>query len=635
MPLNPPQVGRLSVCSRNVVMEHQLPDAEITLFVDGTPHSLGPAKAVWEVMDLPSGLTLAQDARVTATQSLNGETSAPGSHVVVQGTGTVSSKPLPHPDSHIYRCAGNVALTGMTPGAVAEILSGGAVLGSSVAPEGACIVELSSPVPATPLQARAITCGLQPVIISLPKADPAPVDEQERLPAPTFGSPLIECVEWLRLDGVVPGATVTLMRGDGSFQSWAFATRTWLVKLSHRLENGEELVLSQAFPGCEIVGHERQGQVGPLSLSAPKLVSPWCSGRVHAANLVPGATVIFIATDGTEIGRSGAAGTSALFTIIQPHAATLHARQELCGVLSSPSNSVSSGIDPSDLTQPTPRIETPVRACQTEIKVTGQVGGGIVEIWSASRSMIGWRHSLGSETIVSVAALQPGEVIEAIAVTCAGQKGTSDQVATQSFEELREPLIQAPLQTGTQIVRVMNAEIGARVELYIDGTFVAGQTATADPSELSAPQPLGTGQRVHARQGLCGQWVTGRFAVVSPPPVVDPQPDPSSPGFSKVVISNCHTEHRDVHVWRLDANGAPPDEVGMLTADYNDWGTCPVGVDTLDVDLQDGHDYLLVAVYPDAIGCDGDNDPMKLACRRGVFPVRGNSSGPETRWKVD
>jgi hypothetical protein len=140
MPLNPPQVGRLSVCSTTVVMQHQLPGAEVTLLKDSLSFPLGRAKSVWEVMKLPSGMNLTRDDRIFATQSLNGETSPVGINSIVEGTGPTASLPRPHPDSHIYVCAGNVALGGMTPGTNAEVLIGGSVVGKALAHEGAAIV---------------------------------------------------------------------------------------------------------------------------------------------------------------------------------------------------------------------------------------------------------------------------------------------------------------------------------------------------------------------------------------------------------------------------------------------------------------------------------------------------------------
>jgi hypothetical protein len=627
MPLNPPQVGRLSVCSTTVVMQHQLPGAELTLHTATDSFPLGTAGSVWEVMDLPPDLSLVRDDRLVATQSLNGETSPPSTHSIVHGTGPSPGLPHPHPDSHIYACAGYVGLGGMTPGATAEVRRGGTLLGTGLAHEGAAIVKLSNSVPSSPgLQARAITCGHSPVTVTLPPGDTAPIDQTDRLPAPIFASPMMECVEWLRIDGIVPGATVFLTRGDGSGQKWGFVTRSWLVRLARPLEEGERVALRQEFDLCKIGGHEIERDVGPLVVGKPKLASPWCAGRVVATDLIPGATVVFFKADGTEIGRSGASGTACQFTVQQPNSVTLFARQELCGVLSDKSNSVDAGTDPDiDLTPPNPVIIEPVFACHTRVRVKGQVKGGVVEIWSHSRGMIGWRHSMGPETSVEVPALLGGEKIEAHAVTCSMQSDSSPVVTAQPVGDLQSPEIATPLHEGATTVSVRPVKVGAQVDVYVDGRFVNGRVAEADPLELPVPR-LVSGQQVQARQHLCGKVRAGESAtVVSAPP---PTPKPKE-GFSQLVVFNCHTEHRTVTVWLLDHTAGTTTRVGALEPNYDDWGSCPAQGEPLEVEFPDGHVCEIVVVDPGALNCNGQDDPMVGACRRlSGLVFLGSSGGP-------
>ena len=106
---------------------------------------------------------------------------------------------------------------------------------------------------------------------------------------------------------------------------------------------------------------------------------------------------------------------------------------------------------------------------------------------------------MGPETVVSVTSLQDGEVIHAYAPSCDRREGSSDPVTALGASDLREPLIQAPLQAGASVATVFNLEIGARLDLYVDGSFVAGLTVTADPTPVSVPAPLRTGQHVHAQ----------------------------------------------------------------------------------------------------------------------------------------
>ena len=150
---------------------------------------------------------------------------------------------------------------------------------------------------------------------------------------------------------------------------------------------------------CRILGIERTGRVERLTLRAPRLASPWCTGRVTVTELMPGATVIFFAPDGTELGRSGAAGTTCQFTLIQPHSFALFARQELCGVLSAPSNSVSAGTDPDlvDLTPP-----RPVMASRTANPVASNATLSIIRTSGSSSMTTAVRNSLGRLAVKSV-----------------------------------------------------------------------------------------------------------------------------------------------------------------------------------------------------------------------------------------
>jgi hypothetical protein len=615
-------------------MQHQLPGAEITLHIDDRVVSLGQAMSHWETMDLPSDLALQARQYVLATQSLGGETSKPSIPSIVQATGPTPSRPQPHPDSHIYSCAGNVALGGMTPGTIAEIVDGSTVLGSAVAPEGACVVELSSAVPnGTALTARARTCGLPDVEVTLPRGDKPPLTPQDKLPAPVFGSPVMDCVEWIQLAGLVPGATVVLTRGDGSEERWPVATRSWPVRLRRRLQDGEELVIRQEFDRCRIGGEERRATVAPFVIFPPKLTSPWCSGRVSATNLMPGATLIFFTEDGAEIGRSVGIGTSGKFTVYQPQSLTLHARQELCGVTSNPSNSVDSMTVAETLEDPVPVIVEPVRGCQTEVKVTGLVAsGGLVEIVSQIRGVIGWRQAPGRETVVSVTSLLPGEPLQARAVSCAQQEGWSAVAEAVGIGDVPPPLIESPLHAGTPAVRVHQTKIGLRLDVYVDGSFVAGTTVTETPALVNLPMTLVEGQTVSARQGLCDQWREGDGENVVPAPAT---PEPVPGGFSKVVVANCHTAQQTLSVWTIDHTTGAVEKVDSLDHNYDEWGSCPAAGEPLEVELEDGHLYEVVFVDPDAPQCGGQDDPMNASCRRGSLPILGNASGPAFHWQVN
>jgi hypothetical protein len=239
--------------------------------------------------------------------------------------------------------------------------------------------------------------------------------------------------------------------------------------------------------------------------------------------------------------------------------------------------------------------------------------------------MIGWRHAIAVETIVGVTSLLPGEPIEAHAVSCAGQDATSAVVVTEGIGDLLDPRVEAPLHSGTRTVRIHQVQVGARLDVYVDDAFAGGLTVTSDPAEVTLPEALVAGQRVHGRQGICNQWRSGEPEVVTTAPATPP---PAARGFGKVVILNCHTWQRTIEVWSLDHTTGSVTKAGSLHHNYDDWGTCPAAGEPLEVELDDGHEYEIVFVDPEAIGCEGQDDPMVLACRRDVLPIIGSTSGP-------
>lgn len=621
MPLNPPTVGRLSECSQTVVVSQQLPGSTVTLYHNTRDLPPYHAKTVWEVFTLPPTVTLTRDDRVVATQSLGGETSPPSIHSIVQGAGPAPSSP--QVGAHIYQCAHHVLLTGMTPGTLVEVWDGTINLGSAVAHEGAAIVALSEGVPSNAqLEARAHVCGHAPVLTTLPPSTPLPFHSTGRVPAPWFGTAPMDCVEWIRIDGVYPGATVVLERGDGSWQSWGFCTASWLVQLTSPLQDGEPLSLRQEFPRCELTPDEYRTTVGPLRLATPGLSSAWCTGRVNAHSLQPGATVVFFDENGSELGRSGAPDAWAQFTLHQPHSLKIGARQELCGQVSPNSNLVDSQI-PSQ--PPQPEIIGPVFECQTSVLVHGQSPpGGEIEIWSHQRGRIGHRWGMGKEARIKVTGLVAGEVLQAHAVTCDGKDAMSPDEPVGGFGDLQLPVIQGPVYEGDQVIRVSDLVADALVSVTVNGVFATSIQATGVRAEVNLPRALSVGDEVEARSTFCSQTRESHVATAQPRPSPPPQ---QMPGYSQVKVYNCHTSHHPLEVWVLDYTAGTTSHVASLDHQYDEWGTCPVEGDPVEVDLDDGHAYEIIMVDVGGDLC-GVNDPMVAGCRRQVVTVLGSTNGP-------
>jgi hypothetical protein len=135
---------------------------------------------------------------------------------------------------------------------------------------------------------------------------------------------------------------------------------------------------------------------------------------------------------------------------------------------------------------------------------------------------------------------------------------------------------------------------------------------------------------------------TSGFAVdvfpVTDQPVSPPQPPlppPEDRGFSSAAIYNCQTEQHRLYYWNFDSTSGTVTQSGLTDAMYSEAGFCPDPNDPPHTfELEAGHVHVLVAVDPEAIGCDGRNDPTIVGCVAASLTVLGASGGPACNWII-
>jgi hypothetical protein len=125
---------------------------------------------------------------------------------------------------------------------------------------------------------------------------------------------------------------------------------------------------------------------------------------------------------------------------------------------------------------------------------------------------------------------------------------------------------------------------------------------------------------------------TGRGGTASDSQLIEVEVSPPPIGWSKVALYNCNSDMRTVYIWVNDLTAqtgwqqvAPP-----LPSQYDGDGPCGPGTGAQPkvISLANQHEYQIVAVDPEDIECDGQNDPTIGSCARWGTSAIGLSNGP-------
>ena len=129
------------------------------------------------------------------------------------------------------------------------------------------------------------------------------------------------------------------------------------------------------------------------------------------------------------------------------------------------------------------------------------------------------------------------------------------------------------------------------------------------------------------------------IAQPEPPPPLPPPP--TELAFSSVALHNCHTGKRSVAIYKRNVTlGQAFQFVQLMEHEYDEWGTCQIDGDALEIDLPDGQVMEIVAVDAGAVGClpsgadPSTASPMTLACRRDALLLLGKSTGPQLPYAI-
>ena len=108
----------------------------------------------------------------------------------------------------------------------------------------------------------------------------------------------------------------------------------------------------------------------------------------------------------------------------------------------------------------------------------------------------------------------------------------------------------------------------------------------------------------------------------------DGSPMPTT-GRSRINLYNCHTDRRTLRIWTNDLTaGTGWQEDGSLDHQYDGSGCPAAGITPYQVELEDGHTYLIRAIDPGGLTCSGNNPEEGGCIRFELAAVLGDDTGP-------
>jgi hypothetical protein len=531
MPLLRPQVlGPLSELSRTIRISGVVDGATVTIasigvsprvLVSGTPGGLN------DRLTLPAGVHLRPDDLLVAMQERGADKSPdpssgmPLAVTVQRGPRALAELGQVHLASTPWECGRHVSVDGGVPGATAEVLVGGVVVGSGEFrdTEGARFALTHALPHSTTISVRqsvpALGAGPTEDLLSLTLpghvGDPVPAAGLDVVP--------LACESAVHVGRVFDGAEVILTRSDGrrrsEVRSGFDAPSLWF-PLAPPLVAGESLTVRQEVdPVCKRTSIELLFPVQPArGVPTPRL-GPLCTGAplIHVEDLIPGAPVRILLDGQAFDTQAPRDNTAADFPVDPPLAAgtTVAVQQSQCSVFGSQAvTSVSS--TPFAILPPT--VIGPLFDCVTEVPLAGVHPGTVVQVFSQRHGAIsGFVSCQTSECSIHVApALQTADKIFVEASVCnTGGFVRSNIEPVQPATELTAPRINTPLYIGGTIVFCTQLSPGARLFVQVieatTGAIKRSYSATATfkgVATITLDDPLVDGDAVTARQALCG-----------------------------------------------------------------------------------------------------------------------------------
>lgn len=389
----------------------------------------------------------------------------------------------PTVEGPLSECSDRVTVTGQLSGATVTVYADGTQVASGTSSGARETLSLNQSLPPGAEVVAEQTVGSQ-----TSDRSPHPVEVQEVPPdvGPVgFPTKLFECAQCLRVNGLVPGASVEI-RSDGNVIGTASTTDgATRVSLSQPLDPAAEIVAQQTACGTDGVetdppplqhpagNREVQGDVLPK----PEVNSPIlaCTSDVTVSGVYPGAEVTVKRSGGPNFDLCFDVGAYNIFGLAPPFSAgeTVSAEQSFpnCEVFSAESDPVT--VDETD-ELPRPGIEEPLCAGARTVTVTNLVAGATVRITvspggggAASGTVFRAEAPEDGSFTFGVDPLPAGGSVQVEQELCSHTSDPSDTVGVEEApEELDAPVIVDPVYECSSVVHVEDLHPGTRVKVY-------------------------------------------------------------------------------------------------------------------------------------------------------------------------
>jgi hypothetical protein len=487
----------------------QIPGAQVEVQKNGATIAKAVAASFDQVFNFDPGASVGPGDKITATQSLGGDSSPPTP--IPLEVQRLSPPFTGHRFiSHIYKCGVSVFMGGIVPGAEIQLNVGAVDLGSATSVDGGAVVNLKSPIGANQvIEARQVVSGAPGPVVSSPPADDPPPLINFRAEDP------LACAPGVMVHGVVDGAEV-LVRTDASDPA---TERDFKVPVQDQylslpaLKAGQKLLIQEIMRRCELKGPELPYVVQPMRFaSKPVIVGPLCAGtvRVLLTKVFPGA--LLVAKQGTTVvGQSVAyAEDVEIWTDPLAGGVDLVISASLCGASA---DSYGEAVDAAPATIDPCTIVDPLVDCSMQLWVKDAHPGGLLAAFSDQMGQISeWVRAPAAEALIDlVSPLVKDHKIHVVQIACGSEPVNSTNAPTvKALAGLPAPILESPVFADRPYIRAGHAAPGALVQLYSRETGYISQAIADYKGEATLPRiglasSVNAGMHVFARQIMCDQ----------------------------------------------------------------------------------------------------------------------------------